>query len=269
MHSPKTIWPVIRKEAQAAAEAEPLLGSFLHATILNHETFQNALAFHLADKLGSPTMPSLLLMDLMGQALVADSAIADAACADIVAVDSRDPACRGCAIPLLYFKGFHAIQAYRISHWFWTQGREVLAISLQSRISEVFAVDIHPAARFGKGIMLDHATGLVVGETAVIGDCVSLLHGVTLGGTGKECGDRHPKISCGVLIGARATILGNIRIGEGAKIGAGSVVLQDVPPHCTAAGVPARVVGRPSAEQPALDMNQCFPCPQQNAGAFI
>ena len=269
MHTPQSIWPVIRKEAEAEAQAEPLLGSFLHATILNHDSFEKALAFHLADKLGSPTMPSLMLADLMTDALAADSAIAEAACADIVAVDNRDPACRGCAIPLLYFKGFHAIQAFRISHWFWTQGREVLALSLQSRISEAFGVDIHPAARFGKGIMLDHATGLVVGETAVIGDCVSMLHGVTLGGTGKESGDRHPKIRCGVLIGANATILGNIVIGEGAKIGAGSVVLKDIPPHCTAAGVPARVVGRPTADQPALDMNQCFPCPEQNAGAFI
>jgi serine O-acetyltransferase len=269
MHTPESIWPVIREEAKAEAAAEPLLGSFLHATILNHESLEKALAFHLADKLGCPTMTSLMLMDLMGDAISADSAIAEAACADIVAVDSRDPACRGFAIPLLYFKGFHAIQAYRISHWFWTQGREVLALALQSRISEVFAVDIHPAARFGKGIMLDHATGLVVGETAVIGDCVSMLHGVTLGGTGKDCGDRHPKIGCGVLIGAHATILGNIRVGEGAKIGAGSVVLEDIPAHSTAAGVPARVVGHPTADQPALDMNQCFPCPTQNAGAFI
>jgi serine O-acetyltransferase len=161
--------------------------------------------------------------------------------------------------PFLNFKGFHALQAYRIAHWLWNQQRQLLAVHLQNRISEVFGVDIHPAARVGSGILFDHATGIVIGETAVIEDNVSMLHGVTLGGTGKEIGDRHPKIRQGVLIGAGASILGNIEIGAGAKVAASSVVLDPVPPHCTVAGVPARIVGRPTVAAPALEMDQGFP----------
>ena len=197
----------------------------------------------------------MALRDLIDEALVNDPEIGAAARADIEAVRERDPACRTYSNPLLFFKGFHAIQSYRIAHYYWRTGRESLALFLQGRISQVLAVDIHPAARIGRGILMDHATGVVIGETAVVEDNVSMLHEVTLGGTGKETGDRHPKVRKGVLIAAGATILGNIEIGEGAKIGAGSVVLDDVPPHTTAVGVPARVVGRPKSEQPALDMD--------------
>ena len=183
--------------------------------------------------------------------------IASAAC-DIQAVRTRDPAVDKYSTPLLYLKGFHALQAYRIGHWLWTQGRRALAIFLQNQVSVSFQVDIHPAAKIGRGIMLDHATGIVVGETAVIEDDVSILQSVTLGGTGKTSGDRHPKIREGVMIGAGAKILGNIEVGRGAKIGAGSVVLQPVPPHTTAAGVPARIVGKPESDKPAMDMDQHF-----------
>ena len=175
---------------------------------------------------------------------------------DLSAVQERDPAARSMIVPFLYFKGFHALQAHRAAHWFWLQGRTALALYLQSQVSEVFNVDIHPAARIGKGILMDHGTGVVIGETAVIGDDVSLLHEVTLGGTGKESGDRHPKVGRGVMIGAGAKILGNITIGEGSKIAAGSVVLSDVPAHSTVAGIPAKVVGRPKTTTPSLLMDQ-------------
>ena len=178
--------------------------------------------------------------------------------ADIQAVVARDPACRGFSVPLLYFKGFHSIQAYRVAHHYWVRDRKALALYLQSRISEVFAVDIHPGARIGKGILFDHATSIVIGETTVIDDDFSMLHEVTLGGTGKAGGDRHPKIGRGVLIGAGAKVLGNVTIGEGAKVGAGSVVLDDVPPHCTVAGVPAKPVGYPAHALPALEMDQAI-----------
>lgn len=175
--------------------------------------------------------------------------------ADIQAVNERDSACCSLVTPLLYFKGFHALQAYRIAHWLWRQGRKPLALFLQNRISSVFAVDIHPAARIGKGIMFDHATGIVIGETAVVEDNVSIMQSVTLGGTGKEAGDRHPKVRKGVLISAGAKILGNIEVGECAKVGAGSVVLKDVPPRSTVAGVPARIIGENRCLQPSRDMD--------------
>jgi serine O-acetyltransferase len=171
-------------------------------------------------------------------------------------VVERDPAARGVAQPFLYYKGFHALEAYRVAHWLWSNGRNPLALHLQNRISEVLAVDIHPAARIGKGILIDHATSVIIGETAVVGDDVSMLHEVTLGGTGKESGDRHPKVGSGVLIGAGAKILGNIIIGEGSKIAAGSVVLKEVPPHATVAGIPARVVGKLMAVIPSHVMDQ-------------
>jgi serine O-acetyltransferase len=175
---------------------------------------------------------------------------------DLTAVVERDPAARGTAQPFLYYKGFHALEAYRVAHWLWSNGRNALALHLQNRISEVFAVDIHPAARIGKGILIDHATSVIIGETAVVGDDVSMLHEVTLGGTGKESGDRHPKVGNGVLIGAGAKILGNIIIGEGSKIAAGSVVLKEVPPHSTVAGIPARVVGKLMSVIPSHVMDQ-------------
>ncbi|RXZ44502.1 serine O-acetyltransferase [Crenobacter cavernae] len=254
--APDPLWEAIRAEAADAARDEPLLASFLHMTVLRHGTLEDVLAFHLSSKLASPIMDARALMELFCEALADDCSIARAVRADIRACYDRDPACDAYSMPLLYFKGFHAIQSQRITHWLWKKGRRTLAYFLQNRISEVMGADIHPAAAIGEGIMLDHGTGVVVGETAVIGDNVSLLQGVTLGGTGKVHGDRHPKIGNGVLIGANASILGNIEVGDGAKVGAGSVVLEDVPPHTTVVGVPAREVGRPDEDMPALGMDQ-------------
>jgi serine O-acetyltransferase len=250
------IWTRIREEAARDAHREPMLASFLHTVVLNHARLEDALSFILAEKLGSATVTALTLRDLIAAVFEADRSIATSVRADLQAVVSRDPACRGYSVPLLYFKGFHALQAYRVAHHYWTTERTALALYLQSRISEVLAVDIHPGARIGKGILFDHATSVVIGETAVVEDDFSMLHEVTLGGTGKHGGDRHPKIRRGVMIGAGAKVLGNVVIGEGAKIGAGSVVLHDVPPHCTVAGIPARQVGYPSHALPALEMDQ-------------
>lgn len=258
------LWEEIRTETKTAIQREPILASFLHATILNHSSLENALSFHLANKLDSATVSAMQIREVIDQALSEDSTIACAIRADILAVRERDSACDELSTPLLYFKGYHALQSYRIAHWLWQQQRYSLALFFQNRISMVFGVDIHPAARIGKGILMDHATGVVIGETAVVGDNVSIMQSVTLGGTGKEHGDRHPKVGCGVLISAGAKILGNIKIGNGAKIGAGSVVLQDVPQHTTVAGVPAKIVGAPSSEQPALDMDHQIPCDMDN-----
>lgn len=250
------IWDRIKEEAAADAQREPALASFLHTVILSQSSLESALSYILASELGNTRVSALTLRDLMDEALISDADMRAAIRADLQAVVTRDPACRGYSVPLLYFKGFHSLEAYRVAHHYWENGRKTLALYLQSRISEVFAVDIHPAARIGKGILFDHATSIVIGETAVIEDDCSLLHEVTLGGTGKIGGDRHPKVRRGVMIGAGAKILGNIIIGEGAKIGAGSVVLEDVPPHCTVAGVPAKPVGYPSHPLPALEMDQ-------------
>ncbi len=252
------IWNTIRHEVQAESEREPILASFLHATVLKHERLEDALSFHLAGKLASPSLSSMLIRELIDETLTANPVIGNAIRADLKAVHDRDPASRGFFEPFLYFKGFHALQSYRIAHWLWQGDRCSLAIHIQNRISEVFGVDIHPAARIGSGILIDHGTSVVIGETAVVEDNVSMLHEVTLGGTGKQLGDRHPKVRHGVLIGAGAKILGNVEIGEGAKIAAGSVVLDDVPSHRTVAGVPAKVVGRPDVDEPALEMNQQF-----------
>lgn len=249
------IWDGIRKEVTEDAQREPMLASFLYAVILNHSCLEDALSFHLASKLESSIIPSVTLRDLFDHALSSDPTIGRKVREDIAAVCERDPACQRYSTPLLYFKGFHALQSYRAAHYYWREGRRSLALFLQSRISEVFSVDIHPAAVIGSGILMDHATSIVIGETAVIGDNVSMLHEVTLGGTGKIQGDRHPKVKDGVLIAAGAKILGNVTVGEGAKVGGGAVVLDDVPPHCTVVGVPARVVGRPSTELPALEMD--------------
>lgn len=249
------IWSSIRDAATKNAAAEPMLASFLHATVLNHERFEDAVSYHLAGKLDSSTLSAMQLREVFQEAMVSDKSISQAICDDIRAVQDRDPAISCCLVPLLYLKGVHALASHRVGHWLWNQGRKLLALHLQNRISEAFGVDIHPAARIGRGILMDHATSIVIGETAVIDDDVSLLHEVTLGGTGKATGDRHPKVRRGVLIGAGAKILGNVVIGEGAKIGAGSVVLRDVAPHCTVAGVPAVVVGRPCSESPAHDMD--------------
>lgn len=250
------IWSILRQEVSQEAEKEPILASFLFATVLNHKSFEEALGFHLATKLSNQTIHSITLRDVMQAAYADDPQIVDAAVADLCAVCERDPACRNYSTPFLYFKGYHALQSYRLSHYLWTHERQALALQLQSRISETFSVDIHPAARIGQGILMDHATGIVVGETAVIEDCVSMLHEVTLGGTGKETGDRHPKIRRGCMIGAGAKILGNIEIGEGAVVGGGSVVLQPVPPHTTVVGVPARPIGTPRVSEPSKEMDQ-------------
>jgi serine O-acetyltransferase len=249
------IWDTIRQETAIEAANEPILASFLHATILNHDSMEAALSFHLANQLDSPTASALLLREVIEEAFAADPAIAAAIRDDIRAVRERDSACAQYSTPFLYFKGFHALQTYRIAHYLWRQQRRELALFFQNRMSVEFGVDIHPAARIGSGIMLDHATGIVIGETAVVGHNVSIMQSVTLGGTGKESGDRHPKVGDGVLISAGAKILGNISIGDGAQICAGSVVLSDVPAHTTAAGVPARLMGHPCSDQPALDMD--------------
>lgn len=249
------LWSAIREEAAGLAANEPLLASFAHSSVLDHGGLEGVLSSALARKLASDALSQKGLGELIGAAFEADPEIGLSVRADLLAVTERDPACRGLLSPLLFFKGFQAIQAHRVAHWLWHQQREALAYLLQSRSSEVLSVDIHPAAHFGGGILIDHGTGVVIGETAVVEDDVSLLQEVTLGGTGKETGDRHPKIRRGVLIGAGAKILGNIEVGEGAKIGAGSVVLSSVPPHCTAAGVPAWLLGKCGSERPGRDMD--------------
>jgi serine O-acetyltransferase len=253
------VWDAIRAEALAMATAEPLVASLAHAVILRHDTLEAALSFRLAQKLGDADIPAIVLREVADEAFRADPAIGEAARADIQAVRDRDPACERHVEPVLFFKGFQALTAHRVAHWLWGQGRRDLAKHLQMRLSEVFAIDIHPAARIGKGIMIDHGHGIVIGETAVIGDDVSMLHHVTLGGTGKETGDRHPKIGAGVLIGAGAKVLGAISVGACSRIAAGSVVLADVPPCKTVAGVPARIVGDGGCAKPASRMDHRVP----------
>ncbi len=252
------IWQTIKKEAIEQAEHEPVLASFFHSTIIKHDSLCAALSYILANKLSTAIIPAMVVREIIEEAFEADPCLVKCAILDICATVNRDPAVEHYATPLLYLKGFHALQSYRVANWLWHQGRRDLALYLQNQISVVYQVDVHPAAAIGSGIMFDHATGIVIGETAVIANNVSILQNVTLGGTGKECGDRHPKICSGVLIGAGAKILGNIKIGEGAKIAAGSVVLHPIPAHRTAAGVPAKVVGMPSSENPSFDMDQKF-----------
>ncbi|MBF9036041.1 serine O-acetyltransferase [Rhodobacterales bacterium HKCCE2091] len=252
------VWSRITTEAEQAVRDEPLLGGLVHGTILHHATLERALAYRMAQKLASGEMSEQLLREIADEAYAADPEIGAAARADIVAVFDRDPACHRFIQPLLYFKGFQAIQAYRVGHWLWTNGRRDLAYFIQMRVSEAFGVDIHPNARIGRGIMIDHAHSIVIGETAVVGDNVSMLHSVTLGGTGKEDDDRHPKIGDGVLIGAGAKVLGNIHIGNCSRIAAGSVVLHEVPACKTVAGVPAKIVGEAGCDQPSLSMDHLF-----------
>lgn len=251
-------WTRLTFEASAAAAEEPTLASYINAAILSHDSICQALSYHLAEKLAGPEMGALQLRRLFEKAYDGDHALVEAAEADMRAILDRDPACRGLLQPFLFFKGFLAVQTHRVAHDLWKQGRETLAFHFQSRVSETFGIDIHPAARLGTGLMLDHATAITIGETAVVGDNCSLLHGVTLGGTGKEVGDRHPKIGNGVLLSVGAKVLGNIRIGDEAKVAAGSVVLKDVPARCTVAGVPARIVGCQCSE-PARTMDQGIP----------
>ncbi|MEZ5528398.1 MAG: serine O-acetyltransferase [Porticoccaceae bacterium] len=251
-----TLWQSIRSEVSDFAAQEPVLASFFYAAVLSHQSLEEALAYNLAQQLGNTVLSDLSIHQVLLDAMEKDAGISERMRRDLTAYVERDPACDRYCLPLLYFKGFHALQVHRVANWLWRNGRRSLALFLQSRASEVFTVDIHPAAEVGGGIMIDHATGLVVGETSVIGDNVSMLHSVTLGGTGAQAGDRHPKIRCGVMIAAGAKILGNIEVGEGAKVGAGSLVLDPVPPHTTVVGVPAKVVGHPREAEPAREMNQ-------------
>jgi len=252
------VWHRIRTEAEAAVAQEPLMGGLIHAGILHHQSFAQALAYRLSMKLASREMSEQILREIIDAAYGADDNLTTAARADLVATFDRDPACHRLMQPLLFFKGFQAIQAYRLGHYLWNTGRKDIAYFVQMRVSESFGVDIHPAARIGQGIMIDHAHSIVVGETAVVGNNVSMLHSVTLGGTGKEDDDRHPKIGDGVLIGAGAKVLGNITIGHCSRIAAGSVVLEAVPPMKTVAGVPARIIGESGCSQPSMTMDHLF-----------
>jgi serine O-acetyltransferase len=250
------VWSRISDEAREAVGTEPLLGGLVHSSILHHASLDRALSYRISLKLASAEMSEQILREIADEAFASDPSILEDARADIVAVFERDPACHRLLQPLLFFKGYQAIQAFRVGHWLWHEGRKDLAYFIQMRVSEVFGIDIHPAATIGKGIMIDHAHSIVIGETARVGDNVSMLHSVTLGGTGKEDDIRHPKIEDGVLIGAGAKVLGNITIGHCSRIAAGSVVLQDVEPMKTVAGVPAKVVGEAGCSQPSITMDQ-------------
>jgi serine O-acetyltransferase len=255
------VWSTIRLEADQVARDETLMASLVHAGILHHASLERALSYRIAQKLASQEMSDLILREIADEAYEDDPSLGVSARADILAVFERDPACHRYLQPLLFFKGFQALQSYRIGHWLWQRRRRDMAYFIQMRTSEVFGVDVHPGARMGNGIMIDHAHSIVIGETAVVGDNVSMLHSVTLGGTGKEDGDRHPKIGDGVLIGAGAAVLGNIRVGHCSRIAAGSVVLQDVPPCKTVAGVPARIVGEAGCAEPSKTMDQLLDAP--------
>src|SRR5213078_3337437 len=252
------IWDRVRVEAEDIVRHEPELATFIYSTVLHHSRLEDAVIHRVADRLDHSALSGDLVRQTYDEALRDDPDLGNAFRADLVAVYDRDPATSRFIDPLLYFKGFHAIQTHRLAHWLWLKGRKDFALYLQSRSSAVFGTDINPNARIGRGIFLDHATGLVVGETAVIDDDVSILHGVTLGGTGKENEDRHPKIRRGVMIGAGAKILGNIEVGYCARVAAGSVVLKAVPPNTTVAGIPARVVGEAGCPEPSRSMNQIF-----------
>ncbi|MFT5576325.1 MAG: serine O-acetyltransferase [Bermanella sp.] len=249
------LWQTIKAEVREFSARETYLASYFYANVLNHDNLASALSFHIATRLGCDSVPEMTLAEVFDAALTANPDILQAAVADIFAHYERDPACNYYALPVLYFKGFQAVQGYRFAHWLWQQGRRSLALFLQNRISVTLDVDIHPAAKIGQGIMIDHATGVVIGETASIGNNVSLLHGVTLGGSGTAHNPRHPQVGNGVLISVGAKLLGNIRIGDGAKIAGGSLVINDVPEHATAAGVPAKIVGAPLQSSPSFDMD--------------
>ncbi|QFT59663.1 Serine acetyltransferase [Sulfitobacter sp. THAF37] len=252
------VWEQIQHEAQQAVKDEPLIGGFVHACILHHKSIEKALSYRVAAKLASNEMSMMVVREIVDEAIAEDPGLVEAARADLVAIYERDPACHRLVQPILYFKGYQAVQAYRVGHHLWKKGKRDLAYFVQMRVSEIFGVDIHPAARIGKGIMIDHAHSIVIGETAVVGDNVSMLHSVTLGGTGKEEEDRHPKIEDGVLIGAGAKVLGNIRVGHCSRIAAGSVVLEEVPPCKTVAGIPAKIVGEAGCDQPSVLMDHMF-----------
>lgn len=249
------LWQAMREEAEQASQQQPLMASFFHSNILNHKTFASAISFFLSSHLENEDLSAMMIRDVFEQAIREDSTIEQKMMQDLLAYYERDPACDQYMTPFLYFKGYHAIQSYRVAHYLWQQKRMLLALYFQHRVAQLFDVDIHPAAAIDSGLMIDHATGVVIGETAVIEKNVSMLHSVTLGGSGSESCKRHPTIREGVLISVGAKVLGNIEVGQGAKIGAGSVVLDAVPAHATVVGVPAKVVGRSRSDMPSLDMD--------------
>ncbi len=250
------VWTRIQAESETIINSEPALAGLVLENIVQQASLEDAVAARISSRLDHKDVSGALIYQAFMEASSADKTIADSYRADIVATFDRDPACESLITPLLYFKGFHAVQTHRLAHWLWIQNRKDLALYLQSRSSSVFQTDIHPAARIGRGIFLDHATGFVVGATAVIEDNVSIMQSVTLGGTGKEKGDRHPKIRHGVLLGAGAKVLGNIEVGHCSRIASGSIVLDNVPPNSTAVGVPARVIGPAGCMEPARSMDQ-------------
>lgn len=250
------VWEALRREATAIVEVDPTMAGFIFPNVLNRHSLEDVVIYRISQRLQHADFSSEMIRDAFQEMNGSDPEWQETMRVDIAAVYDRDPACTRFIEPILYFKGFHAIQTHRLAHWAWNRGRQDFALLLQSRSSEVFQTDINPQARFGKGIFMDHATGIVIGATATVGDDVSILHSVTLGGTGKEDGDRHPKVANGVLIGAGATILGNIEIGHCSRIAAGSLVVKPVPPKVTVAGVPAKVVGVAGCSQPSRTMNQ-------------
>lgn len=256
------LWETLRSEAGAAVQRDQALARAMNSAVLMHASFGHALSHRLAIKLADHDVDRDELLALIYGAYTDKPGLLGAAAADLQAVKDRDPSNTEVLTPFLYFKGFLALQGYRVAHWLWMTGRRHLARHIQSRISEIFAIDIHPAAVMGRGIMLDHGSGLVIGETAVVEDEVSILQNVTLGGTGKETGDRHPKVRRGVLIGAGAKVLGNIEVGTGAKVGAGSVVVTPVEPYTSVVGVPARPVGKPHTALPGVTMDQTLTEPE-------
>lgn len=252
------IWSVLRQEAEAAVLEEPMLAGILQTTILEQDSIAAAFSFRLAQRLGGGDLSRMAVRDLGLAAFNSDPGLRIALVRDLSAIRERDPTCRRFLDPFLYYKGLTALEAHRVAHWLWHQGRMTLALNFQSRVSEVFQADIHPAAQIGAGVFIDHATGVVIGETATVADDVSILQNVTLGGNGKERGDRHPKIGRGVLLSVGAKVLGNITVGEGARVAAAAVVLTDVPPRTTVAGVPAKVIGHSKDQEPARSMDQQF-----------
>lgn len=255
-HKVDPVWQAIRKEAEAVVAKEPMMSSFIYNTILNQESLEDAVIYRIGERLHNRDFSADLVRQSFHKMREESAEWSEVLRIDIAAVYDRDPACRRLLDPILYFKGFHAIQTHRLAHWNLSQGNMDIALYLQSRSSQVFQTDINPAAKFGRGIFLDHATGVVIGETARIGDDVSILHGVTLGGTGKEWEDRHPKIGNGVLLGAGATVLGNIKVGDCSRIAAGSLVIKPVPEKVTIAGIPGKVVGVAGCSEPSRTMNQ-------------
>lgn len=249
------IWKEIRDETKKRAEAEPVLASFFHATVLEHDSFSSTLANQLANDLSNASVQPMMLRRVIKETINSTENMISDIADDLLATKERDPACKYFSTPLLFYKGFRALQSHKVSHWLWNNERHTLALFIQSRASEVYGIDIHPAAKIGKGVMIDHGTGVVIGETSVVEDNVSIFQGVTLGGTGKQSGDRHPKVREGVLLSAGAKVLGNVEVGKNAKVAAGSVVLSDVKEGTTVAGIPAIEVGKSGQKSPAYEVD--------------